>query len=492
MNSVYLKNTLLLASMVLLSFLVFLVSFAIILRNHTISEKQAGLQANVESVSVMYASFTNFNPNQPEHHYMVDYLTSIVTLPHNRMMVANSQGVVVACSEGADCHHINMVFSYGLRYILDKHGEYADLTVMAGLVPETSYIYAQPILAAHEDGSYSHGGYALAFSGTDVVMEEWGAMLSLFLLVAAAVLIMAVVIAMVVARHQAAPLREMSIVAGKFAHGDFSARVKDRGRIDEIGELTTAFNAMADSIEHSEDMRREFVGNVSHELKTPMTSITGFADGILDGTIPPEQQGEYLQIIAAETRRLSRLVRRMLEVSRFQSMDIRELSTQAFDLTEVLRRGLLGVESKITSRNLDVELDLPDDSVWALGDEDSITQVVYNLLDNAAKFATSGSTVHVALAQKSGKAFVTVRNEGAVIPQEELSLLFNRFHKSDKSRSSDKESVGLGLYIVKTIMNAHHEDIYVRNENGVTEFLFTLTLAPRKKQVPTIPPESMR
>ncbi|MCL2841848.1 MAG: HAMP domain-containing histidine kinase [Oscillospiraceae bacterium] len=478
MNSVYLKNTLLLASMVLLSFLVFLLSFAIILRNHTISEKQAGLRANVESVTVMYSSFANFDPNRPEHYDMVDHLTSIVTLPHNRMMVANSRGIVVACSEGDDCPHIGQVFSDELRYVLSTYGEYADLAIMTGLVPETSYIYAQPVLSTY-DGT--HGGYVLAFSGADVVMEEWGAMLSLFLLVAVAVLIMAVVIAMVVARHQAAPLREMSAVAGKFAHGDFSARVKDRGRIDEIGELTAAFNAMADSIEQSEDMRREFVGNVSHELKTPMTSITGFADGILDGTIPPEKQGEYLQIIAAETRRLSRLVRRMLEVSRFQSMDIRELSTQAFDLTEVLRRGLLGVEQKITDRNLGVELELPDDSVWALGDEDSITQVAYNLLDNAAKFATPGTTVHVSLSQKSGRAFVTVRNEGAVISQEELSLLFNRFHKSDKSRSHDKEGVGLGLYIVKTIMNAHHEDIYVRSEGGVTEFMFTLTLAPRKK-----------
>jgi len=478
--------------MVLLSFLVFLLSFAIILRNHTISEKQAGLQANVESVSAMYASFTNFDPNQPEHHYMVNYLTAIVTLPHNQMLVADSRGIVIACSEGADCPHIGRVFSDGLRYVLNTYGEYADLATVPGLVSEISYIYAQPILYTHTDGTRSHGGYAIAFSGTDVVMAEWGAMLSLFLFVAAAVLIMAVVIAMVVARHQAAPLREMSAVAGKFAHGDFSARVEDRGRIDEIGELTAAFNAMADAIEQSEDMRREFVGNVSHELKTPMTSITGFADGILDGTIPPEKQGEYLQIIAAETRRLSRLVWRMLEVSRFQAMDIRELSTQAFDLTEVLRRGLLGVEGKITARNLDVEMELPDDSVWALGDEDSITQVVYNLLDNAAKFATPGTTVCITLTQKSGKAFVTMGNKSAVIPPEELSLLFNRFHKSDKARSHDKEGVGLGLYIVKTIMNAHHEDIYVRSENGVTEFLFTLTLAPKKKQLSPSPPENTR
>jgi len=296
------------------------------------------------------------------------------------------------------------------------------------------------------------------------------------------VLLMAIVLAMVVARHQSAPLREMSIVAGKFAHGDFSARAKDHGRIDEIGELTTAFNTMANSIEQSENMRREFVGNISHELKTPMTSITGFAEGILDGTIPPEKQSEYLKIVVAETRRLSRLVRRMLEISRFQSMDIRELNAHAFDLSEVLRRGLLGLENKITERGLDVEMTLPENSIWVLGDEDSIIQVTYNLLDNAAKFAYPGSSIKVSLTQRSGKAYVTIENQGDPIPQEELPLLFNRFHKSDKSRSQNKDGIGLGLYIVKTIMNTHREDIYARSKNGITEFLFTLTLVSKKKQ----------
>jgi len=307
-------------------------------------------------------------------------------------------------------------------------------------------------------------------------------MLSLFLLVAAAVLLMAIVLAMVVARHQAAPLLEMSSVVNKFARGDFSARVEDRGRVDEIGELTEAFNAMADAIEQSEDMRREFVGNVSHELKTPMTSITGFAEGILDGTIPPEKHQEYLQIVVSETRRLSRLVRRMLEVSRFQSLDIRELNSQDFDMTEVLRRGILALENKITERGLDVELHIPDDPVWVLGDEDSILQVVYNLLDNAAKFSISGTKIEVTLVQKSGKAYITVKNIGDPICPDELPQLFNRFHKSDKSRSQDKDGIGLGLYIVKTIMNAHQEEVYVRSDNGVTEFMFTLTLTPKKKK----------
>jgi len=482
LNSVYLKNCLLLAGMVLLSFLVFLLSFAIILRTQTIADRQAGLEANVESVIDMHNHIVDFNPNNPADHEIINLVVSIVTLPYNRMVVANSEGVIIACSEhDADhqhCQHIGQMLPPELRYVLNQNGSFSALTTAFGLLEGVSYVYAEPIFHLRHG---THGGYVLAASSADAVMDAWGAMLSLFLLVAAAVLLLAIVLAMVVARHQAAPLLEMSSVANKFARGDFSARVADRGRIDEIGELTGAFNAMADAIEQSEDMRREFVGNVSHELKTPMTSITGFAEGILDGTIPPEKHEEYLHIVASETRRLSRLVRRMLEVSRFQSLDIRELATQIFDMTEVLRRGILGLESKITERGLDVEFHIPDDPVWVLGDEDSIMQVVYNLLDNAAKFSTPGTKIEVTLTKKSGKAYTTVKNTGDPISPDELPQLFNRFHKSDKSRSGDKDGIGLGLYIVKTIMNAHQEEVYVRSDHGVTEFMFTLTLAPKKK-----------
>ncbi|MCL2368274.1 MAG: HAMP domain-containing protein, partial [Oscillospiraceae bacterium] len=308
MNSVYLKNCLLLAGMVLLSFLVFLVSFAIILRNQTIADKQAGLVANAGAVVDMYDSFGNFNPNNPADHDNVGVVTSIMTLPANHMVVANSRGVVIACSKHhLNCEHIGQSIPGEIRYLLAAHGDFSALMTVSGLVEGLSYVYAQPIISLY-DGT--HGGYVLVASSADAVMQEWGAILSLFLLVAASVLLMAIVLAMVVARHQAAPLREMSQAAHRFAHGDFSARVEDHGRVDEIGELTMAFNAMADAIEQSEDMRRDFVAGVSHELKTPMTSITGFAEGILDGTIPPEKQGEYLHIVAAETRRLSRLVRR--------------------------------------------------------------------------------------------------------------------------------------------------------------------------------------
>ena len=205
-----------------------------------------------------------------------------------------------------------------------------------------------------------------------------------------------------------------------------------------------------------------------------MTTIAGYTDGILDGTIPPEKERHYLQIISDESRRLSRLVRRMLDISQIQSL---EMKKEEFDLCESMRLALLSMEQKINDRGLDVEADIPEDSVMVEGDNDLITQVVYNLLENAAKFATPGSSLYLGLRTTADKAVVSVRNRGNTIPPEEIPLLFERFHKSDRSRSEDKDGYGLGLYIVKTILTQHKEKISVTSEDGVTTFSFTMQKA---------------
>ena len=256
-----------------------------------------------------------------------------------------------------------------------------------------------------------------------------------------------------------------------YAAGNFDVRMQDADRGDEIGELAAGFNNMADSLAETERQRRDFIANISHELKTPMTSIAGYTDGILDGTIPPEKERKYLQIISDESRRLSRLVRRMLDISQIQSQ---EMKKEDFDLCESMRLALLSMEQKITDRELDVEADIPEEPVMVEGVNDLITQVIYNLLENAAKFAREGSTLYLGVAMMDGKARITVRNVGETIPAEELPLLFERFHKSDKSRSEDKDGYGLGLYIVKTILQQHKEEINVTSENGVTTFTFSL------------------
>ena len=212
-----------------------------------------------------------------------------------------------------------------------------------------------------------------------------------------------------------------------------------------------------------------------------MTTIAGYTDGILDGTIPYEKERQYLQIISDESRRLSRLVRRMLDISQIQSQEIRK---SEFDLCESMRLALLSMEQRIVDRELDVDAEIPDDSVMVVGDNDLITQVVYNLLENATKFATPHSALYLGLHMTDEKAIVTVRNHGKTIPPEEIPLLFERFHKTDKSRSADKDGYGLGLYVVKTILGQHQEDITVTSEDGVTAFSFTMQMAKYNGNLP--------
>lgn len=346
-----------------------------------------------------------------------------------------------------------------------------------GVYKHPRFVVAIPV---PESGSgFASVGPVLAVTDPGAMTEMWKAFLGIFAITAITVLLIAFVATATTTAQQIKPIKDMASAARKFAEGNFDARVCDSGRGDEIRELTEAFNAMADSLQKTEQQRREFVANISHELKTPMTTIAGYADGILDGVISPEEERQYLSIISDESRRLSRLVRRMLDVSQLQSLDIIH-QKRPFDLGESMCRVLVSMEKKITDRGLDVDVEIPEDPVMVLGDNDLLTQVVYNLLENAAKFAQQGSTLYLGLERRGEKAVVTVRNTGATIPEEELPLLFERFHKSDKSRSQDKDGVGLGLYIVRTILEQHREKITATSENGVTTFSFTVQLAEEK------------
>ena len=316
-------------------------------------------------------------------------------------------------------------------------------------------------------------GAVFAVSTSASIDNLWRAFAGLLLMTSCVVLMISFMASSITTMRQIKPIREMAQATRQYAEGDFDIRMNDYGREDEIGELAASFNNMAESLQQMERQRREFIANISHELKTPMTTIAGYTDGILDGTIPPENEKQYLQIISDESRRLSRLVRRMLDVSQLQAMDPLRGGNH-FDLCESMRRVLISMEKKINDRHLDVDADIPDEPILVLGDNDMITQVIYNLLENAAKFAREGSTLYLGVTMMDGKARVTVRNVGDTIPAEELPLLFERFHKSDKSRSEDKDGYGLGLYIVKTILRQHKEEINVTSENGVTTFTFSL------------------
>ncbi len=275
-------------------------------------------------------------------------------------------------------------------------------------------------------------------------------------------------------KHMTKPLKQISDAATAFAQGDFSVRVPIHST-DEIGELTLAFNNMADSIEKSEELRKSFIGNVSHELRSPMTSISGFVDGILDGTIPKEREEHYLQIVSDEAHRLSRLVSRMLDITILQSTDITEHSTR-FDFVELLSRAIKNFEQRVADAAITFNIDIPPHSILVLANEDSIYQVIYNLIDNAVKFSAAESSIDISIICKNDKLLFSIKNYGAEIPEDELKSVFDRFHKTDKSRSRDRSGLGLGLYIAKTIIQQHKGKISADSGEGYTSFTFTLPL----------------
>ena len=357
------------------------------------------------------------------------------------------------------------------RQIMEE-GDTARRTTLNGLYESKRFVVGVP---AVNGATGETVGEVFALSTTASLDNMWKGFVGLFFMTAFVVLMISFMASSVTTMRQIQPIREMATATRQYAEGNFDIRLNDYGRRDEIGELASSFNNMAEKLQQTERQRREFIANISHELKTPMTTIAGYTDGILDGTIPPENEHKYLQIISDESRRLSRMVRRMLDMSQFQAMDPLR-SGSHFDICESMRRVLISMEKKITDRNLDVEADIPDEPILVLGDNDMITQVIYNLLENATKFARAGSTLYLGVETLDGKARVTVRNLGDTIPAQELPLLFERFHKSDKSRSEDKDGVGLGLYIVKTILEQHREKINVTSEDGVTTFSFSLAM----------------
>ncbi|HCO62006.1 MAG TPA: sensor histidine kinase [Clostridiales bacterium] len=472
MKSIYSRQFATMAGMVLLSFLMLGASFSTLSYQYTMQEKQETLVRNANYI----ADYTAYEAAKSGGYvWMISsfrqYLSTVAKVADAHIMVTTNDGQVVYATDGVGelSAMEGAVLSDGVVAQASR-GTYTDMTDLDGLYGRPRYVVGLPVARL---GMLQ----GLVFLSSDVsnITAMWRNLSGIFVMTAVAVILIAAVLSSATSFYQSKPMKEIAAAARQFGHGELGVRVHVGNRKDEVGELAEAFNAMADSLAKSEQRRTEFVANVSHELKTPMTTIAGFADGILDGTIPPEKQRQYLQVISSETRRLSRLVRSMLDLSRLQSDE--RAAQQQFDIGETMLRVLVSLESKINAKHLEVDAQLPDqpEAVW--GDQDAITQVCYNLLDNAIKFSRDGGKLTVSITARGQKVYTSITNQGQTIPEEELPLIFDRFHKADHSRSADRDGVGLGLYIVKTILNSHKENVTCTSGEGETTFTFTLTRA---------------
>ena len=449
-------------------------SFQILVKNYLTDTTYAALEQDGQIISNLAASYWA-DSSLSAREFMLN-LDVASRVSGSDAVICDGAGEVILCSDALfGCEHQGLHVNRDYMNKVIANGIDRATGIIRGLYDDQRFLVAMPVAARGDSGA---SGIVIVSAPTAEVTAVLTKISNIFLTTAAFVVLISVVAVSAFAQRESRPLRDMAKAANAFGHGDLDARVKvEEGCSEEMEELALAFNNMASSLQKSEYQRQEFVANVSHELKTPMTTISGYVDGMLDKTIPEDRWPHYLQIVSDETKRLSRLVRSMLDISQLQSQEgIPDEKKLHFDLEECCGQVLLTFEKKINDKNINVEVDMPEHPVYTFANQDYVTQVVYNLLDNAVKFCPEGGKLGLRIREGGSKAYVSISNEGDTIPPEELPLVFDRFHKLDKSRSKNRDGWGLGLYIVKTIVCSHGEDIGVTSRDGKTEFTFTMPL----------------
>lgn len=404
------------------------------------------------------------------------------------IFLADKNGELILCASQSDAFIFSTkVFIPEPALSKLQNGERTSVPLSVSGVSENVHIsYAIPIL---DDEQGVQGAIVASYSGNSLLLlvkEMTRTVLASTLWVMVATLIAVYFITEMIT----GPLREMSKAAKCFAKGQFDVRVPVRGQ-DEVAELAQAFNNMAQSLENLEKMRNNFMANVSHDLRTPMTTISGFIDNILVGAIPKEEQSYYLGVIKDEVRRLSRLVASLLDISRLQAGD-RTFNMTGFDVCELARLILISFEQRIDEKKLNVEFLCDEERMFACADRDAIHQILYNVCDNGIKFAADGGDYRISIRYsdaedegKKRKIVVSVYNQGEGIAPEDVPFVFERFYKADKSRGLDRSGAGLGMFISKTIIDAHNERIWVESkQHEFCEFFFTLPVDTESNQKP--------
>ena len=468
--------------------LLLLISFLWLEENEkTLKENTNYIAEN--TVNIMRSDFADAGKENKNAYRMIcSSLNTVSKAIESDIFITDLNGNVIYCCDRMDndlklnddeCRHSSYTISDEiLEKIKSGEGFESKLCDLDASLVNKSIVVARPIIANDKiigavigtrSFSRSLGVYAVTI-------------LEMFFIAALLAIFVSFLIVYFLSMRLTRPLREMGNAARHYAAGDYSVTISQRKgkRVfyghDEIDELIDAFNSMAHSLELAENSRRSFVSNVSHELKTPMTSISGFVDGILDGTISEEKSRVYLEIVSKEVKRLSRLVVGMLNMSKLEAGEMSP-NPESFDISQMLFVTLLSFEQSIESRKLDIRgLDsIAPNIIYA--DKDMINQVVYNLIDNAVKFTPDGGYIELSCRRDTEKITFAIKNSGKGIPAGEIDKIFDRFYKIDKSRSFDVKGAGMGLFIVKTIIELHAGRIVCQSVEGeYTEFIFNLPL----------------
>lgn len=491
LKSIFFKYFIITIVLVCLSFTLLGAVLLLMTANYTIEEQQNQLLHAAQNLSRLTADldqspvelYMNLNKSAEDERTFAVY-TNILSI----FSQSGERDIIIVNASG----DIGLWFTNTGEIVMERRlmpieainqvkqtGIYKSTGTMGALFAESRYTVGVPMISEKTTQSNSTvsyvSGYLFVCSPAKSLTSMLTVIAQFYFIAVGVVLLISTALVYIGTRTQVRPMREIRIALDNFSKGDFSGRVRVRGN-DEVAQLCASFNEMADTLEQVESSRRGFMANISHDLKTPITSIVGFIDGILDGTIPQERSAQYLQKVSTEMKRLSRLVYSILDVTRLEGGQV-AISPVAVDINETVRQVMFSFERTIEKKEIGIDMPI-DDGLTIRADEDSVYRILTNLIGNAVKFTPNGGWISVRVEKYQRQyALIRVRNSGDGIAEDELPHLFERFYKSDTSRGLDKEGTGLGLYIAKMLVTLNKGEIWARSQQGqYTEFAFTLEL----------------
>lgn len=398
---------------------------------------------------------------------------SLFDYSESGIVIADPDGKIIFKGGENNLVKLTKISDEAMKVIISSPQNYS-YSDIKGLFEKRRFNYIYPVEESGEEGSSLMGVIILTSegSGLDNVYDQ---IIKVVIVASIWIFFAAVVIIYFISNRITTPIKKISQAVDRYTKGDFDVKIPVRGN-DEIATLATAFNNMASELDKLEKNRNTFISSISHDLRTPMTSIQGFIEGIMDGAIPPEKTEYYLGVVLTEVKRLSRLVNSLLDISRLESGGFK-LNLSYFDVCEIARLILISFEEKIDEKKINIEFESDADPSPVYADKDAIYQVLYNIVGNALKFVPENGSLRIEIRKKEAEReyYISVFNTGTGISKEDLPYIFDRFYKADSSRSLDKTGTGLGLYIAKTKIEAHGEKIGVESEYGeYCKFYFTL------------------
>ncbi len=394
----------------------------------------------------------------------------------NLLIVTDSDGKILMCNDqrmtqkhmGRDipARMLNEVFTTGYAAGIGSFYDFFD----------NAYYYAGKPIYSNTNVLV---GYMFAMSDASMLLEYMSSMFSMFILSAGLMLVVSSVLSIWLTARMTTPLRNITHAAKKFGEGNFSVRVAVKGD-DEVMQLAQSFNTMADSLEQFDDARSSFMGNIAHELRTPMTTIKGFVDGMLDGTIPPESSEHYLKIVSEEAGRLTRLIKNMLDITKLETNEY-SVNAQYYDIWENITGVVFAAGERIANEGITLKGFTPVRTL-VYADSDLVYQVIYNLFDNALKFCEGSKEIEFFVIPDKTSVTIRIRNTGEGIAPEALPYVFERFYKEDKSRGLNTMGSGLGLHICKVLVNMSGGKIWAESNYG-EDCTFSFTLPRVEKEL---------